>query len=314
MTAPILAGFCPRGGDAAPVEFAAAASRATGAPLVVVAVHSGGSVLDRLTGGEFGHHSGGDDRAAVAALTTDLRERAPAATVREVEHTTPARGLAQAVAELHPQLLVLGSAHHGKHGHVHPGSTAERLISGSECPVAVVPRGHAAATHRHRTVGAAFVPTPEGREALRAAAELARAFAARLRVVMVLDPKHAEEQSPGLMAGQHHDADPEEAIAGRHRIEARQELDRAIAELASGVDAEPDVLYQDAAEGLEAASQVLDLLVMGSRGYGPVRSVLLGGVSRRVVAGAACPVLVLPRGAEAAVEPPLASADAEAPA
>jgi hypothetical protein len=36
------------------------------------------------------------------------------------------------------------------------------------------------------------------------------------------------------------------------------------------------------------------LLVCGSRGYGPLRSVLLGGVSRRLVDGAHCPVLVLP--------------------
>ncbi|WP_372518091.1 universal stress protein, partial [Solirubrobacter ginsenosidimutans] len=33
----------------------------------------------------------------------------------------------------------------------------------------------------------------------------------------------------------------------------------------------------------------------GSRGYGPLRSVLLGGVSRRLVDAAQCPVLVLPR-------------------
>ena len=41
----------------------------------------------------------------------------------------------------------------------------------------------------------------------------------------------------------------------------------------------------------------LDLLVMGSRAYGPHRAVLLGGVSRRVIADSKCPVVVLPRGA-----------------
>jgi nucleotide-binding universal stress UspA family protein len=39
------------------------------------------------------------------------------------------------------------------------------------------------------------------------------------------------------------------------------------------------------------------LLVMGSRGYGPVRSVLVGSVSWRVIAHASCPVIVVPRGA-----------------
>ena len=44
-----------------------------------------------------------------------------------------------------------------------------------------------------------------------------------------------------------------------------------------------------------------DLLVLGSRGYGPRRAVLLGGVSGRVVRRAACPVIVVPR----AIEKPL---------
>ena len=41
---------------------------------------------------------------------------------------------------------------------------------------------------------------------------------------------------------------------------------------------------------------------MGSRGYGPHRAVLLGGVSRRVSAEAECPVLVIPRGASRPLE------------
>lgn len=40
-----------------------------------------------------------------------------------------------------------------------------------------------------------------------------------------------------------------------------------------------------------------DLLVCGSRGYGPVRRVLLGGVSARLLRRAAIPLLVVPRGA-----------------
>ena len=40
----------------------------------------------------------------------------------------------------------------------------------------------------------------------------------------------------------------------------------------------------------------------GSRGYGPLGSVLLGGVSRRLVHRAACPVIVVPRGTERAIE------------
>ena len=299
MRAPIIAAFSPHDRDRGAVDLALAASRATGAPLVAVAVYPGGSVLDRLTGAESADAA---DRDAVQALQTDLDASGVPATLRIEEHTTPARGLAHAVAELGPELLVVGSTRHATHGHVRPGSVAERLLGGSPCPVAVVPHEHPLREDGLRTIGVAFVPTPEGREALHAAAELARAFGARLRVIMVLDPKHAEEQSPGLMARQHHSVDASEVIASRHRLEARGELDAAVEELAPGVQCDIDVLYQDAADGVIAASAQVDLLVMGSRAYGPVRAVMLGGVSRQVIAQAGCPVLVLPRGAEAATQ------------
>jgi hypothetical protein len=51
-----------------------------------------------------------------------------------------------------------------------------------------------------------------------------------------------------------------------------------------------------------ARPALLDLLVSGSRGYGLLRAVLLGGVSRRLAAEAQCPVIVLPRGVETALE------------
>jgi nucleotide-binding universal stress UspA family protein len=46
---------------------------------------------------------------------------------------------------------------------------------------------------------------------------------------------------------------------------------------------------------LAAASAHFDLLVCGSRGYGPMRSVILGSLSRELTRSAACPLLVVPR-------------------
>jgi nucleotide-binding universal stress UspA family protein len=66
--------------------------------------------------------------------------------------------------------------------------------------------------------------------------------------------------------------------------------------LPAGVDVEPELHVDvDPADALLAVSTHVDLLVCGSRGYGPLRSVLLGGVSRQLVDDAHCPVLVLPR-------------------
>jgi nucleotide-binding universal stress UspA family protein len=49
---------------------------------------------------------------------------------------------------------------------------------------------------------------------------------------------------------------------------------------------------------LPAQSESLDLMIMGSRGYGPLRAALLGGVSHALVRKAACPVIILPRGSK----------------
>ncbi len=51
----------------------------------------------------------------------------------------------------------------------------------------------------------------------------------------------------------------------------------------------------DAAKELVERSRELDLLVVGSRGYGPVRHALLGSVTQKLMESAACPVLVVPR-------------------
>jgi nucleotide-binding universal stress UspA family protein len=293
MSAPILAAYSPHDADRAPVDFAVAAARATGDPLIIVSVDP-------------------PDRAAIEALASELAADGVVASVEVVDKGSPVHEISRVVRERSPQLLVLGSTSRGPHGRVRPGGTAERLIGGSPCPVAIVPHGFTRPEGGLQLVAAAYAPTPEGHAALNAAARLARAFGARLRVVRVLDPSHAGEQSPGLMAAQHHDTDVEEGIAGRERIAERSELETTVAAASEGLEADIDVLYQDPADGLDAASQLVDLLVMGSRSHGPLRSVALGGVSRRVIARAACPVLVLPRGSEETTDALLGAAEADA--
>ena len=64
---------------------------------------------------------------------------------------------------------------------------------------------------------------------------------------------------------------------------------------------------------LVAASEHLDLLVMGSRALGTRRAVILGSVSRKVIDQSACPVLVIPRDTAAKRDELLADAEAHAP-
>ena len=123
-----------------------------------------------------------------------------------------------------------------------------------------------------------------------------RAGDARLRVITVL-----REEAGTLAAPRRGERAAEvlpEAIAAHHNLTARATLDEALAGAARGITAETELVYGDPAEALTGFTATLDLLIMGSRAYGPRRAVLLGGVSRRVTAAAHCPVIVLPRGAE----------------
>ena len=288
-SAPVIAAYAPSESSRDTVDFGVAAGSVTGAPLIVVHVHGGGP-LHKWFGGDSD-----DDDSAVERLRADLEQRGVSARVEVVEDRTASGGLLKAIEEHKPQLVVLGSSTRGKVGHVLLGGTAEKVIHDAACPVAIVPHGYRRPEQGVRMIGAAFTPTQEGREAFEAAAMMARRGQVGLRAITVLEGNM--EQHGGLMAEQHHDADPRERNATTKRMETEAALRAAIEEFAADLDVDVDVLAQDPGEALIAASRHVDMLVMGSRARGSKKSVALGSVSRHVAGGAACPVLVLPRGA-----------------
>ncbi len=89
-------------------------------------------------------------------------------------------------------------------------------------------------------------------------------------------------------------------LPGYERV-LRDHFAARLAAAASGCTTEgeiEEVLEEgDPAEALAARSAGLDLLLLGSRGYGPLRRVLLGGVAGEVIRRASCPVVVTPRSA-----------------
>jgi nucleotide-binding universal stress UspA family protein len=300
--APVVAAFAPGPAAHEPIDFGLAACRITGAPLVVVAVQHGVPLMNDVV---FDH----DDeisRLREALVRQGIRDP----DIRVFDDSTPARGLARALDEIKPELIVLGASRRGKPRML--GTTAQRVIGASACPVAIVPTGYRRPDGGVQLIGAAYSPSEEGRQALSAAVTLARAAGVRVRAITVLDPDHAAEQSHGLMAEQHHEVSTTEGVAARGRVTSEHEIKAMLDEIADGVDVEIDELVNDPAEGLLAAAQHVDMLVMGSRALGPKRAVLLGSVSRKVVAAAACPVLVLPRGADRQTAALLADAQAEA--
>jgi nucleotide-binding universal stress UspA family protein len=307
MSRPILVGYDPRTVDRGPVSFGAAAARLTGAPLLIACVHVGVRPLAVSAGQTLSYAIAQAEDTLVSDCSSKLRQleeemeaEGVSADYLTLSGDSAARALHEAVEDGQAGLAVVGSGRRDRAPTV-LGSTAERLVHGAPCPIAVVPPGWVAAGEVE-TIGVAFVDSEEGREALRSASALARRMGAKLRVITVVKPRmvmYGETEATITVRPGRDFVD----VLGEHRLEA-EERTRQIVEgmLDDGVASEVDAFVGDPAGVLIDLSERLDLLVSGSRGYGPLRAVLLGSVSRRVVAEASCPVIVLPHGVESSLE------------
>ena len=209
-------------------------------------------------------------------------------TLAVAEPSAP-RGLAAAAADLDAGLIVLGSTRRGRFGRVVPGSVGERLLQGGERPVAVAPRGYARRRHIGiGLIGVAYQEGPEGAAALRQARAFAEALDAGVRIISVFDPRQFRDRYPDHLRAQ--------------RFAMQAELEAAATEL-DGIETETVLLDGDPAAWLAEQATSLDLLILGSRGYGPWERTLLGTVSGEVMRTAPCPVVTVPRPAEGAIAP-----------
>ena len=105
---------------------------ATGASLIVAAVFQ----YDPMWRGYDIHFQGFD-----AELREKLERAANSvgAEAQTITTSSPARGLQELAEQLDSDLLVLGSARHGKAGQILAGSVAMSLLHGSPCSVAIAP-------------------------------------------------------------------------------------------------------------------------------------------------------------------------------
>ena len=297
MSKPIIVGYDPATADRAPVNFGVAAARFTGAPLVVASVSAAG---DRPGAGQQDEDLVLDPSDALAEAQRELEPEGISVECRGLTGTSAPRALHEAAEADDAGLLIVGSTRQGPVGRVLPGSTAERLMHGAPCPIAIVPPGWEAGGGLH-TIGVAYVDTEEGREALRSAHVLARRAGAALRVLAAVKAGLAMYGETEARTAEQRGKDFDE-VEGELRVRAEEALRRATDALDGDVPVETDAFVEDPADVLIRVSEHLDLLVCGSRGYGPLRAVLLGGVSRRLTAEAQCPVIVLPRGVTSSLE------------
>lgn len=235
-------------------------------------------VVARVLRDVVGH--GEHDRAAQREVRSQLDEtrRTVVAAVPEaggadvvpiIDHRL-ARGLHEFAEAEDASILVLGSSHRGPLGRRLIGGTADVVLSGAPCPVAVAPPDYKRANPLSPAVfGVAYDSSPTARAALGLGVRLAQAAGARLRLIAV-----------------------------HHRGDAK-ELERGLAEAAATVPSQ--VTCETVLEAGDPVRRLLDqgknevgLLLAGSRGHGALRRVLLGSVSRNLVRSARVPVIVVP--------------------
>ena len=179
MSKPIIVGYDPMTSDRAPIHFGLAAARFTGAPLIIASASAAG---DRPDAGQQDEDLVLDASEALEQARRELEPEGIPVECRELANTSAARALHEMSEAENAGLLVVGSTRRGPVGRVIPGSTAERLMHGAPCPIAIVPPGWEAGAGLN-TIGVAYVDTDEGREALRGAHALARRAGATLRVL-----------------------------------------------------------------------------------------------------------------------------------
>ena len=306
MTAPVIAGYdgTPESRDA--LALARLLATALDAPVVVVSVLTAAPLeIDSRRG-----LSDLDDRGE--RLMAEAREALTG--LGEVETVallapSPPRELYRLAGERDAQAVVLGSTHRGALGRVCPGTVADRLLAGGTCPVAVAPRGFSGRDGQLKSIGVGLDGTVEARLAAVEAARIARATGASLSLFCVSDSRDPVQAAEAALGYPALVAPPD---VTRRRIDHLRSMARTVArELPVEVPATINVVEGDPAAALSELADGLDLLVLGSRGYGPLGRVLAGSVSSAVLRASRCPVLVTPRpsGAPEATERPSAIGD-----
>lgn len=211
-----------------------------------------------------------DTRAREIPAGLHVRERAPVA-------PSPARGLTELAESEGADLVVIGSSRHADPGRIRLERTAGRLLQGAPCAVAIAPGG-LRERDDFRHVGVAYDNSPEARHALDVAYDIAAPAGAAVTVLTAVPRMEPE------------------SLWRQTAREAQAALEAAADDAPTGINPRTMLLHGLPAQVIRGACDgAVDLLVTGSRSYGPMQRALLGSVSEELTEGATHPVLVVPR-------------------
>ncbi len=272
------------------VERAAMVSNETGASLDVLHV-ANLALLERLRQhllepSEALHQQVlGTAREKLAALAEALRSKYGVSTRVRVLLGSLLEELAKEAQAVAADLIVCGARGESFMRHLLLGSTAERMLNRTPCAMLVVKQ---VAHEPYRTL---LVPVDFSPSSLRAIGH-AQAVAPRAELVLL----HVFEVP---FEGQLRYASVDEKIIHQYRLLARQEATQKLHALCAQAGLAPYAVQLVVAQGdpsLRIVEQEqehnCDLIVMGKHGDNALEDLLIGSVTKRVLADSQCDVLV----------------------
>ncbi len=289
MPRPILVGYdgSERGLDALALGKALASTLA--APLVVLIAYTPEQWLWAPGTAE---PMDPEERASFVARAEASLEGQPDVEIRTIASPSAAGALQAEAESARAQIIVVGSSHRGAMGRMLLGTVTQEVLDAAPCAVAVAPAGLASRKLRFAKVGVGFDDCPAAHDALAVARALARRADAELRLIWAA---HLTTRALPLAATSYANPDYFEEV--RAGVEDRLAL--VAAPIREEISVRTEIVRGGTADALVEQSEHIDLLVLGSRGYGPLKRVLLGSISRHVVNDARCPVLVVAQGVNA---------------
>lgn len=202
------------------------------------------------------------------------------AEILSIVSLSPGAGLHEQAEEQDADLLVVGSCSHGALGRAMLGNDTRAALNGAPCAVAIAARGYAERPIPLTNIGVGYNDSPESKAAVTVARMVAEPTKAQVLALEVLPITVYS----GFGVGP--------TVVGGDMDELLKEANVRLKELP---EVDGRAIFGLAGEELAAFGNELGLLVVGSRGYGPMRRLVLGSTSTYLERHARCSLLVLPR-------------------
>lgn len=221
------------------------------------------------------------------ALDAQRRQFAPMATVQTLGSSSHTRGLIHFAQRVHADVIVVGSSAEAPAGHCGIGRHARQLLHHAPHALAIAKRGLHELDAGLHSIGVGYDGDPESLAAFQLASELSSNAGAELRGITVV-----EEGFPALHWSEWMTVDWE-SLREELRAGALARANR----IAADMDSRAEVVATVGDPGLELRrwSETVDLMVVGSRRWGPIARLVSGSVGETLIADAGSSVMIVPR-------------------